>query len=180
MREQTETLKLQPQAVRFHKHSFWFVVLFFVGGMLRTFDFSHFSPIDTPAFFLRNGIFVGLVIYWILSVRVRLLPSRSRTYILIAGSQMIFLLFLQILKYRVITDDQVLMTRYAWYLYYVPILLIPSMFAFACLESFGKPGEEGLLAKKVVFLFLYLITGILVAAVVTNDLHHLVFLRLNN
>ena len=174
----SQTAKSESPLSRVHipVHTVVFTALFLVAGLCHSLARIINPFFDTVLFCIQYGIFFGLILYWILSLRVRLLPSRARTYMVIAGLLMLFFVFLQVVKYRVFTDEQYLLTRYSWYAYYVPVYMIPAMFTFSCIDSFGQPGEEGLLAKKVVMLLLYTVAVAMVVSVMTNDLHHLIFI----
>ena len=78
-------------------------------------------------------------------------------------------LFLRTVKYRFFNDDTV--TRYLWYLYYLPMLLIPLLSVFVA-ASLGKPENYRLPGWT---RWLYMPMGALVLLVLTNDVHQCVF-----
>lgn len=86
-------------------------------------------------------------------------------------SIMIFLLFFfRGIKYTVLGNYFVL-SRYTWYLYYWPVLCIPELMFFIALYANAK--DEKQVAKK--WCWVSVVTLLLVALVLTNDLHFQVF-----
>ncbi|MBQ3865388.1 MAG: hypothetical protein II776_00685 [Clostridia bacterium] len=81
-----------------------------------------------------------------------------------------FLLFLRGIKYGVFPGVDSL-ARHAWYLYYVPLLLMP-LFLF-CISLLAAPGEDPRIPKG--WYAAGAVTAILILIVLTNDLHGLVF-----
>lgn len=73
------------------------------------------------------------------------------------------------MKYFFVTDPDVV--RWLWYLYYLPMLVIPLLAVFVA-ASLGR-SERYRLPRWT--RLLYLPVGALVALVLTNDFHQLVF-----
>lgn len=120
---------------------------------------------STGLFVLNFGLYLGLLIWWLLSVRQRLLPSPGRSYVMLAAAFMIFFLLQRAFKYRLAADGTPL-EHVLWYAYYVPLGMIPSLFLLTCL-SMEPEREKTVRARRAVW-----ICGLgLVLAVVTNDLH---------
>ena len=153
-----------------------FLGLLFLAGAANV-----LNRIGPPAFdklmtCINDTIYVGLLLFWIQSVRERLLPSRERGYIIGAAHMMLFYMLLRIFKYRFAMEP--LWTRYASYAYWIPMMLIPALFLMTCIcirrgcdESAQK--REG---RKSFSEALLLIPGALLAlAVMTNDFHELVY-----
>ena len=61
--------------------------------------------------------------------------------------------------------------RYLWYLFYLPMLFVP-MLALLIAMSLGKPNEYKFPKRMSV---LWIISGVLLLLVLTNDLHQFVF-----
>ena len=118
---------------------------------------------------LNYVILTGLLLFWAGSVRTRLLPSRARTYVYTAALLLLLYMLLRIFKYRFTVELAVL--RYVIYAYWIPQMLVPALFLMACIRirRSGQTGEKPWEA-------LLLIPGFLCAlAVMTNDLHYLVY-----
>ncbi len=118
---------------------------------------------------LRSAIYIFLMVAWGLSIRVRIIHTQIRRYLLSVSSLIIFWLIIRTVKYHFVSGEDA--QRYLWYLYYLPMLFIPLMAVFIALslgksENFRLPGLTKLLYIPSVLLFL---------AVITNDLHQFVF-----
>ncbi len=155
------------------KYTQLFILAFVSAGFIHVLEVaSHNIPnpsytVVTFFFCLVFIIYPVLLIFWIQSVHARLLPSASRRYMIATAVLMILYLCLRAFRYRFTESDIGL--RYGWYAYYVPMTLMPTLFLCVCIRmgrGAKKRGDERLL----------LIPGALLAAIVmTNDLHHFVF-----
>lgn len=118
---------------------------------------------------VRTMIYIALYTAWGASIRKRVVQSQVRRYLTAVSLLMVFWFALRTAKYYFVVDPTV--TRYLWYLYYIPMLLIPMLAVFVSI-SLGKP--EGFRLPKIALLF-YIPTLVCLALVLTNDLHQLVF-----
>ena len=119
---------------------------------------------------LRWTIQVPLTVAWCMSIRRRILNTSIRKMLLTVGG---LLLFWQIV--RIIKFDYVIVTepigRYCWYSYYIPMVLVPLIGVFV-VDHIGKP--EGYHSPRWM-KYLFIPAFFLIAVVMTNDLHQLVF-----
>ena len=122
---------------------------------------------------LRWTIQVPLTVAWCMSIRRRILNTSIRKMLLTVGG---LLLFWQIV--RIIKFDYVIVTepigRYCWYSYYIPMVLVPLIGVFV-VDHIGKP--EGYHSPRWM-KYLFIPAFFLIAVVMTNDLHQLVFIFL--
>ena len=118
--------------------------------------------------YLRSGIYIFLFSAWGFSIRIRIVQPQARRYLLRISALMVLWLLLRSVKFSVNNPDW---ERWLWYLYYVPMLLIPLLAAFVSL-SLGK-GEDFRLPGAVKLL--YVPTVLLLLLVLTNDWHYSVF-----
>ena len=73
-----------------------FVCIFLLAGILHTLEDIEAIPfLPTLLFCLITMIYLGLVMFWTISVRYRLLPTRERTYTLIAAGCMLMMLLIR-------------------------------------------------------------------------------------
>lgn len=128
----------------------------------------HYEAV-TLFFCLEFVIYTLLIIFWIQSVYTRLLPSRARSYMIVVAVFMIFYLILRVYKYRIAGVDAGI--RLSWYAYYIPMTVIPAMFLMICIcihRGAAKPKVD----ERLFIIPAAALSGI----IITNDLHHLVFM----
>ena len=114
-------------------------------------------------------LFAILFTMWTIRLYYKLYDNKTRRYILFIGILIVFWMLIRII--RGVTID-INIERICWYLYYLPLIFIPTLF-YVCSNS--------LLSKmnKTRKIFIYLISSILLILVLTNDFHELVF-KFNN
>lgn len=118
---------------------------------------------------LNYVILTGLLLFWIQSVRVRLLPSEARKSVLGAAVLMLMYMLLRIFKYRFAVEPLTL--RYSLYAYWIPQVLIPTLFLITCIRI--RHAERNDLKHRELLLLVPAI--LLVLTVMSNDLHFLVY-----
>ena len=119
---------------------------------------------------LRWAIQVTLTLLWCISIRRRILNTAIQKMLLSVGGLLLFWQVARIIKY-----DYVIVTgpigRYCWYSYYIPMVLVPLIGVFV-VDHIGKP--EGYHSPRWM-KYLFIPAFFLIAMVMTNDLHQLVF-----
>ena len=147
-----------------------FIVFFLLGGIFYYLNSS--IPIIASLYFCFNLlIYTGLILFWIQSLRQRLLPSRGRRHLLASALFMFLFLILRSFKYRIIADDSTI-GRYTWYAYYIPLLMIPTLFLMSCISFNGPRKRTGISDERLCLLPAL----VLLLLIFTNDLHHLAFI----
>ncbi|MCF0123449.1 MAG: hypothetical protein HUJ67_04995 [Ruminiclostridium sp.] len=119
--------------------------------------------------FLRSAIHIAIPVGWCFSVSRRVVQPQARRQIMMAAMLMVFWTVVRTIKYNFVEDP--LVTHWLWYLFYVPYILIPTLSIFVS-EAICKP-ETHRTPKRMLFLFVPAL--VLLALVLTNDLHQLVF-----
>ena len=137
--------------------------------VLRQIGFRVEDPLVLCLIILRAFIYIGLFAAWGISIRNRIIQPQVRRYLTSVSLLMIFWMTVRTIRYSL--DECMWLMRYLWYLYYLPMLLIPLLAVFIAL-SLGKP-ESFRLPKWTELL--YIPTVALLLLVLTNDLHQLVF-----
>ena len=117
---------------------------------------------------LRNVIHVSLLALWAVSLRLRIIHTHVRRYLMAVSIMMILWLLLKAINYSI---DNMDVNRWLWYLYYIPMLFIP---VFALFVSMLLGNAEDYRLPRIVKL-LYIPTAILLMLVLTNDFHEMVF-----
>ncbi len=117
---------------------------------------------------LRNIIHICLLTSWGISIHLRIIQTQVRRYLLTIAFMMASWMLLKIVNYSLDSMD---VNRLLWYLYYIPMLFIPTAALFISMslgkaENYQLPQWTKLLYIPTVSLFLL---------VFTNDLHCFVF-----
>ena len=148
---------------------------FYAAGILLVLSFRLMEhkttlPFLSSVFFgLELTFNVSMLLVWLDSVRRRLLPSPARSCIVAAAILFLFFLAMSTVNYRIVDQNDLAAKRFCWYLYYVTLLFAPTLFLITCLTiAHGKRAMHWGAACLTV-------SGILLAFVLTNDLHYLVF-----
>ena len=143
--------------------------LFILAGVFRQMD-RLAAPLPSAVYFLlTNLIYIGLAMAWGFSISRRSLHRNDRRWLLLGCTMAVLWLFLRTVKYRFFNDDTV--TRYLWYLYYVPQILAPLFSLFAALQLGRREGDA--LSRKWYLLFIP--AALLIGGILTNDLHQMAF-----
>lgn len=151
-----------------------FFCFLLLGGACHTADkithgAGHFA-VSALMFCAVLLIYSGLILFWIQSVRRRLLPSGAGNCVIAAGRLMLLFLAVRAFKYRMVPASAAWLIRLSWYAYYIPIIMIPTLFLMTCL-SFGDHGGQHGKVRRLPLI----IGGMLTLGILTNDLHHLAF-----
>ena len=117
---------------------------------------------------LRSGIYVFLFSAWCYSLRIRIVQTQVRRYLVAISVLMVLWILLRSIKFSIENTDA---ERRLWYFYYFPMLFIPMLSVFVS-RSLGK-GEDFRLPRWIKLL--YFPTLLLLLLVLTNDLHQQVF-----
>lgn len=156
----------------FNRNTILFLVAIAIGGTLYLALYSAPGVWSSILFCLLSGIYLSLILLWMLSIRKRLLPSRAKQYMSAAAWLMLFFLLVRTFKYGLMTQDDQVGLRWLWYLYYVSTLFVPTLFLMLCVGAYRQTRQG---RKRLDELWLLTIPCALLALVLTNDLHHFVF-----
>lgn len=118
---------------------------------------------------IRTMIYIGLYTAWGISIRKRVVQAQVRHYLTAVSALMVFWFAVRTMKYYFVIDPTV--TRYLWYLYYLPMMFIPVLAVYVSI-SLGKPEGFRLPEWSLLFCVPALLCLLLV---LTNDLHQWVF-----
>lgn len=127
------------------------------------------APLDWFCGMIRSAIYIELFIAWGVSLHRRIIQPQVRRYLTSISVLVVFWMAVRTIRYSL--DECIWLMRYLWYLYYLPMLLIPLLAVFVAL-SLGKP-DNFRLSKWTGLL--YIPTAALLLLVLTNDLHQFVF-----
>lgn len=120
--------------------------------------------------FLRSILYISLFLAWGSSLYSRIVHQQVRRYMTSIAGLMVLWFAFRTVKFHFSAGVPAL-SRYMWYLYYLPMLFIP-LLALVVSLYIGLP-EDKRLNRKAMLLFIP--AAVLFFAVITNDLHRLVF-----
>lgn len=149
-----------------------FLGLLLLAGITYLFTRTYISIVDTFMFCANFIIYIGLLFSWTYSVRIRLLPTRARGYILAASVLMVMVLLVRFLRYRVLLE--VVSSRYTDYAINIPLVLIPTLFLMTCIRIHRGEGDEQNGKERL----LLIPACTLLLLILTNDLNQLFYRRL--
>ena len=125
--------------------------------------------ISTVMFCVNMCIYLFLLVFWMRSLQRRLLPSRERTYMIIAALCAIALMILRSIRYRMISETDFASEEALFYLYYIPRTLLPALFLMMCIRIERKP--KGRADERLILIP----TFVIMIGILTNRLHHFAF-----
>ncbi len=128
----------------------------------RTGLFSYNSIIFT--------LFSAASAIWIFQLKTRILQPEVRRNLIGAAFLMIFWMAVRTLKYDFLPPGH-FTARYAWYMYYIPMLFIP-LLMFLSVLTIGRPHNKTICRR---WYLLFVPTCVIFAGIITNDLHQTAF-----
>ena len=143
--------------------------LFILAGVFRQLDRLAAPLPSAVCFLLTNLIYIGLAMAWGFSISRRILHCDDRRWLLLGCAMTVLWLFLRTVKYRFFSGDTI--TRYLWYLYYVPQILAPLFSLFAALQLVRREGA----AFSRRWYLLFIPAALLIGGILSNDLHQMAF-----
>ena len=117
----------------------------------------------------RNCIYLGIYCAWVIYLEKHVVHKKMRRCLTAIGCLMVFWFFVRTVKFHILHDP--LGEHVCWYLYYIPMILIPVL-GLAAAMFFGEKDEEKTVRRIKILLT---VAGVLVVSVFTNDLHQMVF-----
>lgn len=161
------SLKINKKQIAFY---LIFIVLFALAGVLQYID-NDLSMVPAKVCnLIANIIFFLLVFIWGYSINNRIAKKSIKIKLIIISLLIIFWFLLRYIKYECFNDNDIV-SRYLWYLYYVPQCLVPPIALIAILQLTGKNNYK---LNKVSYI-IFLPSIILLILILTNDLHQLTF-----
>ena len=107
-----------------------------------------------------------LIFGWMMKIEERIIEDSIRRFLMMGGLSVIFLFLLRICRWDFFEYSD-LVSRYLWYAYYIPIIIMPSVSLGAALCVGEK--ENNLPLKRIIMI---LITDIIwIILVMTNEIH---------
>ena len=156
---------------RLRLNTWLYIGSFLFAGFCTFFSRTENAIWNSLLFTLNFAILACMLMFWMKSVLVRLLPTKARDYIVASAILMLVFMALRTFKYRAVVEN-VWVSRHADYAYWVPELLIPTLFLLTAIrirrgEQQGGTWREAYLLIPTVLLCLFALT---------NDLHKIVYI----
>ena len=116
-----------------------------------------------------NCIYLGLYCAWVIYLEKHVVYKKMRRCLTAIGCLMVFWFFVRTVKFHIFHEP--LGEHICWYLYYIPMIMIPVLGLSAAL-FFVEKDEEKTVRQIIILLT---VAAVLIISVFTNDLHQLVF-----
>lgn len=138
-------------------------------------SFLHLLELDSPfydvmLFLFSFFVYMGLIASWGISVRKRIINRKVRIHLLIITGLMVYSFFMRSVRYRIFVNCEVL-SRYAWYSYYIAFLFMPLVGFWSSLYV----GETEDYRMKTWHKLLLIPTGLICLGIFTNEYHQWAF-----
>ena len=103
--------------IRQHKTTSLFFFLLIIAGILNLLTKTSSTLVNTLMFCANFMIYIGLIVLWAYTVKDRILPTKTRTYMLASSGFMIVYLLQRVFRYRVVNTSMFVYRSMA-YVYY--------------------------------------------------------------
>lgn len=152
-----------------NRNTWLFIVFLLLAGIANIISRLPGSGQSTLMTCFNYLTYIGLLLFWIETVRIRLLPSPARKSILSAALLMLLHILVRIFKYRLAVS--VIAKRYAVFAYWIPQMIIPALFLMTCIRIRRGGQDKGKWDERL----LLIPAGIAAMLAMTNDVHSLVY-----
>ena len=96
---------MKQQATR--RNTWLFIGFFLLAGIANLLSRTAVPEFDTLMACVNNLIYIGLILSWIQSIHIRLLPSRARGYVTAAACLMLFFMLATKSRYSRLTGSSI-------------------------------------------------------------------------
>ena len=145
------------------------VLLFVLLAYICRFIETDSELIQTLADQCRACTYLGIYCAWVIYLNKHVVQKKVRQYLTAIGCLMVCWFFLRTVKYHILLDP--LGGHICWYLYYIPMILIPT---FGLSATLLIDEAEKKTTKWITGILLFF-SVVLIVCVLTNDLHQQVF-----
>lgn len=142
------------------------IAVYFLCGLV-----SFALDISVTELYITNFIFIVLAVSLLAHVINHIAYRKQRIQLIIIASLILLFLILRGFKYISFNKIEVV-ARHIWYLYYLPIIFMPYLLLVTALTNYYSNHRKTVLSICIVT---GLISMILFALIITNDLHQLAF-----
>lgn len=160
----------QVRIIKQHKTTTLFILFALFAGIINLFTRSKLIFVSSLVFCINATIMTGLILFWIHTIRKRVLPSKVRSYLVLSGAFMLLYYLLRVFKYRPVVES-VLVNRYCTYSYFIPILMTPAFIVLTAVEL----SVRGRRAMRRISAGIVISVALIAVMALTNDLHFWVY-----
>ncbi|MDO4773224.1 MAG: histidine kinase N-terminal 7TM domain-containing protein [Bacillota bacterium] len=143
-------------------------ILILVMGLFRGMEKPNGYLFDLE-FILNFVLNTALLLTWLMAIYIRIIHKKIRRYLLSIGMLMFFWLLVRTVKYRVFSVFPNM--NFLWYLFYIPIVLIP-LLSYYTARTVGQKEDCELPIGDKLFL---VPAGLTILGVLSNDWHRMAF-----
>ena len=153
-----------------HKHTLRFAGFLILAGICNLLTRTPNTLFNTVMFCANFVIYLALILYWVQYVRMRILPTRTRTYITAYSLFMILYIMQKVVRYRLVVDS-VAAYRFMGYFYFLPLVAMPTLLLVTAIDlRYGNSKKSNIVERIILAL-----SAAVSLFALTNDLHHLVY-----
>ena len=118
---------------------------------------------------MNDLIYILFIIIWAFSIKNRTIYPIIRKLLYAVCGLMVLFILLKMSRYTYLKDNPD-MIRHIWYLYYIPMLMIPTI-----LYGISYIIKKGFVVNIARVRILFLPMIMMITGMITNDLHQLAF-----
>ena len=146
-------------------YSVYFIIAFFAVFMIDILSriTEVFKYIYSPA----TIIYCLIIIAWMVAAANRIVNKHIRWHLVAIGAFLLMLFMVRICRYSIFMQSS-LGEKWLWYLYYVPYIALPML----SLSAASWSGKSENYRIPMIIKIGWGIAGLLMAGILTNDLHH--------
>ena len=119
---------------------------------------------------LLSLVYLNLLLQWFFSIRRRFIQRDMRRILTAAALMMILWRVIRFVKYEIVPNNSAL-NRHLWYAYYIALTMLPVLMFLAVMYVGKTDGKD----IPKVWKLLYIPVGVIIAGVLTNDIHQRAF-----
>ncbi len=152
-------------------HKKLILTIFFVSFVVYIFSFARVSPLLTIPYYIWVSCFsyVSLLAIWAIAIKNRIIERDVRRHSMTMAILMIFFVLVRSIKWEF--GYLTLIAQLAWYMYYIPHILLP-LYLFLIALSLDKKLYA---FYQIIIKWLFFLAGCLIALILSNSFHQKIF-----
>ena len=143
----------------------YFITAFFAAFMIDI--ISRIADAFKNIYYPATIIYCLIIIAWMVAAANRIVNKHIRWHLVAIGAFLLMLFIVRLCRYSIFMRSS-LADKWLWYLFYVPFIALP-MLSLSAASWSGKSEDSRM---PTIIKANWSITGLLMAGILTNDLHH--------